>query len=81
MAMDASGIEKLSRAGKALYKEVRKVAQFLDRDQPLRPDIKSVAGLIQDRTMTRATLTRYLTGLLWSGLDSASEAVPEDATS
>jgi AcrR family transcriptional regulator len=36
---------------------------------------------LEDRTMTRATLTRYLTGLLWSGLDRAAEAVPEDATS
>jgi AcrR family transcriptional regulator len=40
---------------------------------------------LEDRTMTRATLTKYLTGLLWYGLDEAAnqspEAVREDATS
>ena len=40
---------------------------------------------LEDRTMTRATLTRYLTNLLWFGLDEApnqpADTVPGEPTS
>ncbi|HJR24526.1 MAG TPA: TetR/AcrR family transcriptional regulator [Acidimicrobiales bacterium] len=36
---------------------------------------------LEDRTMTRETLTRYLTALLWHGLDQAADTVPGEPTS
>jgi hypothetical protein len=35
---------------------------------------------LEDRTMSRASLTRYLTHLLWHGLDQAPVQPPDPAT-
>jgi tyrosine ammonia-lyase len=56
-AADFRGPEKLSRAGKMLYKEVRKVVPFLEKDRPFRPDIQKVTQLIKNRVFTQGLET------------------------
>lgn len=50
-AADILGVNKLSRAGKALHSEVRRVVKFLEKDRPMRPDIQAIAGLIENRRL------------------------------
>lgn len=50
-AADFLGPEKLGKAGKALYRDVRKVVDFLEDDRPFRPDIQAVVELMENGTL------------------------------